>query len=193
MATININQLQIELFKGSNNAKIKRAVREYVVPVYEQAHREMMEEFESHPVTLELDAGPSDGNGSLYGFIGFDKEQPDPIDVLRSELSFATLGNVRIERRGIIYKFIYNTNIPTFEALAEKTPMPWERGRSWIVGIEKGISGFSHYLYKKYMKGSRSGDGIQVKGNVSHTSIRFQRQSYMSKILNNFQRKIGGL
>ena len=37
----------------------------------------------------------------------------------------------------------------------QATPLPFESGRSWLYGIETGISGFGNYMYKKW-KTSRS-------------------------------------
>ena len=65
--------------------------------------------------------------------------------------------------------------------------MPWESGRSWVNGIERGISGFSFYLFKKF-KGSRSGTGLQSKSEVN--SLSFKPTKYLSKIIDNFTKNI---
>ena len=65
--------------------------------------------------------------------------------------------------------------------------MPWEGGRSWVLGIERGISGFGYYLYKKFNEG-RSKEGIQTKNKVRSSS--FKKVRYMSEIINNFVKSI---
>jgi hypothetical protein len=61
--------------------------------------------------------------------------------------------------------------------------MPWEGGRSWVTGIERGISGFSNYLYKKF------GDGRSKEALQSDNKIRlafYRKTTYLTSIINNF-------
>ena len=56
----------------------------------------------------------------------------------------------------------YRVDVPTEAEITTVTPMPWEGGRSWAYGIERGISGYGFYIYKKW-KTSRSGGAIQSR------------------------------
>jgi len=66
--------------------------------------------------------------------------------------------------------------------------MPFEGGRSWVRGVEKGISGFSNYVFKKYFKNSRSGTGLQSEHEVRTGS--FKPTPYLSSILKKFYSKV---
>ena len=69
------------------------------------------------------------------------------------------------------------------ELIKKNTPMPWEGGKSWVSGMEKGISGFGYYIYKKFLKG-RSEEAVQSENKVRGSS--FKRVRYMSEIIKNF-------
>jgi hypothetical protein len=66
--------------------------------------------------------------------------------------------------------------------------MPWEGGRSWLLDIERGISGLGAYLYGRF-KSSRSGTGIQSKYNYANR--RFQNVKYFSEMYSKFLRRLG--
>ena len=45
--------------------------------------------------------------------------------------------------------------------------MPWAKGRSWVRGVEYGMSGIGQYMYSnKDFSQSRSGSAIQNKGKL---------------------------
>ena len=67
--------------------------------------------------------------------------------------------------------------------------MPFENGRSWAAGIEDGISGFTQYIYTKFLDG-RSKEGVQsdrAKGVGS-----FKKQDYLNSLLQDFIKNIRG-
>ena len=66
--------------------------------------------------------------------------------------------------------------------------MPWENGRSWLLDMERGISGLGAYLYGRFAA-SRSGTGIQNKKNYSGRV--FRPVKYFSGIYNNFLKRLG--
>jgi hypothetical protein len=66
--------------------------------------------------------------------------------------------------------------------------MPWEGGRSWLLDIERGISGLGAFLYGRFSS-SRSGGGIQSKYNYSNR--RFQNIKYFSEMYSKFLRRLG--
>lgn len=140
-------------------------------------------EFNNHPVTQEIEAGPTasnssktlNGMGNLFSYIGFFANQM-PIQELRQilEKSFSF-------RRKNNTKFIIE--YPDLNTIKSNTPMPWEGGRSWVLGIEKGISGFGNYMYKKFTAG-RSEEALQTKNKIRGSS--FKRVRYMSEMIKKF-------
>jgi hypothetical protein len=68
--------------------------------------------------------------------------------------------------------------------------MPWAMGRSWVKGIEHGISGLGFYLRKNSI--GRSGGGVQIKSSRVRTG-KFKNVSYISKIFKNFERNMDGI
>ena len=53
--------------------------------------------------------------------------------------------------------------MPTADELYAATPLPWASGRSWLHGVENGMSGLGKYMYSTDFPTSRSGAGIQTK------------------------------
>ena len=59
---------------------LKREGRKKLMRVVNEVHRKLMSEFENHPVTQEIEAGPGTSNisgtlngyGDLFSYIGFD-------------------------------------------------------------------------------------------------------------------------
>jgi hypothetical protein len=112
-----------------------------------------MQEFDRHPVTRELQQGPSStnlsgtlgGTGNLFSFIGF-YSSTDPIgpvrEILKSNLNLASRQK-RIQGANGVQAFRYVLSMPTLDSFNLVARMPWESGNSWVVGIERGISGFS--------------------------------------------------
>ena len=158
---------------------------------FKKIKEEMMSEFNDHPVTKELDqktsADPSSfvGNGSLFGFIGFDRSD-EPAQIVREMLDSSELKFIRIKGETVGFKILY----PSKDELFEATPLPWAAGRSWLRGIEVGLSGLGKYLNID-SDASRSGGGVQSES--SSTSGRFRNTKYITEILNNFIKKIDNL
>ena len=153
--------------------------------------KEMMSEFNNHQVTKELeqktntDSSAFVGNGSLFGFIGFDSSD-EPTSIVREMLESSQIKFVKIRGAIVDFKILY----PSKEELFEATPLPWAAGRSWLRGIEVGLSGLGRYLNIQ-SDASHSGGGIQADNNVR--SGRFKNTQYISQILNNFIKKIENL
>ena len=96
----------------------------------------------------------------------------------KSELKFIKTKSGRLDFR------VFH---PSKEELFAATPLPWASGRSWLRGIESGISGLGRYLNVEN-EASRAGKGIQAKNKLR--SSRFKPTKYISKILNDFIQKI---
>lgn len=160
------------------------------------AKEELLAEFNSHPITQEIDMGPNgenisgtlSGYGCLFSFIGFNSGD-NPTDVIRRKIKNI---HVRVSQNGssITYKIV----APTLENIYRDTPLPWATGRSWVRGIEHGLPNVSMYKHGGDVKGSRSGTGILVKEPPEFSKKsrirRFKNTSYISKMLNDFDDKV---
>lgn len=158
-----------------------------------EAKREMVAEFNAHPVTKEIEMGPKaenvsgtlGGYGNLFTFIGFEKGE-DPIMPIRMMLEKILVSYESSNRGRLMFKIQY----PSKEELFSISPMPWASGRSWLQGIELGMSGLGSYLYKgnKSISSSRSGSAVQIKSNLGRG--RFKNTQYISNIINKFTKRI---
>lgn len=197
---VKINQVKINqaLMKNPKMVKfIKEQVYELAQEYAEKNKQEMINEFDNHPVTKEIDNGPEAsnisntlaGDGNLFSYIGFN-ETDNPTEIVRDILSKSVQvdqkAKITADSKGL--KINFPISGPTLSEIESQTPMPFEAGRSWVRGIEKGISGFSNYVFRKYIKGSRSSTGIQTESEIRTGS--FKPTSYMKNILNKFYSKI---
>jgi len=157
-----------------------------VVKKYEDNKDLFFKEVDVHPITQEIAGGPDasntsntlDGKGNLFSFIGFNKSEFPIEDLMNAlEKSFSIKKQERKDRNR------YIINFATLDKIKNLTKMPWESGNSWVARIEKGISGFSNYMYKKF-ETSRSGSAIQSKNNVRGGS--YKKTSYLTEIINHF-------
>lgn len=162
---------------------------------FDEAKDELIDEFDHHPVTQEIEegvgasngSGTLEGQGDLFSFIGFD-EGSDPIspvrNVLEHELALikSSKGDLTSDSK-INYKF--SLRVPT-ESIKKASPIPWEQGLSWVEGIEKGISGFSHFIRGRFPS-SHSGGGLEAKNEVR--SADFVRVPYLSAMFKNLVSK----
>ncbi len=166
----------------------------------EEAQKRALTEFNRHPITSEIEAGPRaenisgtlGGYGNLYSYIGF-SQGSSPIDTLRSFLIqrpkvFKTSKFIRRQSSG---EFRFRVQIPTYSEMEALSPSPYE-GRSWVKGVEKGISGLGYYLHSRsgLLSGSRSGFGLQVDNRLR--AMTFKPVRYMSTILTKFRKEITG-
>lgn len=174
--------------------EIKTLTQEY----FEQLKSELIEEFESHKVTQEIDAGENsqnisgtlDGIGNLYTFIGFDAtSNPDPLEPIRKAFSKIQLTAVIISRDGSSRSTIL---YPSPDDIFRITPLPWAEGRSWAKGIESGMSGFGKYLsLEEESPKSRSGKGLQAKPKIR--GGKFSNTPYISSMIRSFEKNIKNL
>lgn len=184
MSKVIVPRGAVELVVNQSGKLVRPKVEPSLVKEFKKIREEMLSEFNQHPVTRELDqktgADPSEfvSHGSLFGFIGFEKND-NPSEVVREMLKKSELSFAKITRGRIDFKAFY----PSKEELFAATPMPWASGRSWLKGIESGISGLGKYLNID-SDASRSGGGMQSQYTVR--SARFKATEYISKILNNF-------
>ncbi|MAH46180.1 hypothetical protein CMI37_10135 [Candidatus Pacearchaeota archaeon] len=163
-----------------------------------------LKEFDKHPVTRELSQGPAgvnlsntlNGVGNLFSFIGFYKGQNviGPIrDTLKDHFDLVGAQGKKRGRKGV-EAFTYQLSVPSINSFDLVSRMPWESGNSWVVGIERGISGFSNFMYLKFGEGkeltskSRSGKGLQSRKTLN--AGIFKPIPYITEILNNYRKRL---
>jgi hypothetical protein len=186
-----INKKAIEKAIFTNQA-VKKIVRDIVEKEVEKEKILFRADFESHPVTQELEGGENASNssgtlggyGNLFSFLGFDRGASPTAQVKSLIQSIRIDSNVQASAKG----FKIRVNIPSKEDFAAITPMPWEGGRSWLLDMERGISGLGAYLYGRF-DASRSGSGIQSKYRYSNRTFRAVK--YFSQMYNKFIRRLG--
>ena len=186
-----INKKAIEKAIFTNRA-VKKMVRDIVQKEVEKEKILFRADFESHPVTQELDGGETASNnsgtlggyGNLFSFLGFNNgaNPTAPVKTLIQKIAL----DRNVQSSGNTFKF--KVNIPSKDDFAAVSRMPWEGGRSWLLDIERGISGLGAYLYGRF-KSSRSGTGIQ--SNYNYTNRRFKNVKYFSEMYSKFLRRLG--
>jgi hypothetical protein len=186
---INKKAIQKAIF---TDRAVKKMVRDIVQKEVEKEKALFRADFESHPVTQELDAGENASNnsgtlggyGNLFSFLGFNRgaNPTTPVKSLIQKISLDR--SVQTSNNG----FKLKVNIPSKDDFAAVSPLPWEGGRSWLLDIERGISGLGAYLYGRF-NSSRSGSGIQSKFNYSNRS--FRNVKYFSEMYRKFLRRLG--
>jgi hypothetical protein len=186
---INKKRIQEEIF---NSRAVKKMVRDIVQKEVEKEKALFRAEFEAHPVTQELDGGENASNvsgtlggyGNLFSFLGFNRGA-NPTAPVKSLIQKILLDrNVQASGNGFKIKI----NIPSKEEFAAVARLPWESGRSWLLDIERGISGLGAFLYGRFAS-SRSGGGIQSKYKYSNRT--FRNVKYFSEMYNRFLRRLG--
>lgn len=175
--------------KGQLYIETKKKLKNTIQRKFDMIKSEMIDEFNSHPVTVELDNGENSENisgtlsrGNLFSFIGF-SQGSKPTEIIRQYLMKSTFKFSRSNMSDFKISF----SIPSKEELFDATPLPWATGRSWLKGIEHGMSGLGRYIYGEF-DNSRSGAGIQ--SNYKVFSGKFKNIPYISRILNDAKEKL---
>lgn len=192
MAKLNTRRIDVNLsrIKGINQACFDLAGKKLM-----NEKQQLLNDFNAHPVTKEIEGGVSSPNisgtlggmGNLFSFIGFDSGS-DPVSIIRTLINKIRLvkkiKSKKITRKGVSFGVEFFA--PKLSEFERSTPMPWATGRSWLLGIERGISGFGYYISRKLS--GRSGGGIQSNNQIRSGS--FRNTSYFSKIYSNFFKKV---
>jgi hypothetical protein len=202
MATINKTILNREVKKLLFNKDIQNLAYQKASKEFERIKDQALREFNRHPVTQELEGGIKSSNisntlpgtkdnANLFSFIGF-KEGSNPTQevrqILEEEIDLNQKPTVRNLETGIEFRF--KVLAPTLKSIEARTPLPWENGRSWVKGIERGISGLGYYLSGRFKspEPSQSGGGIQSNYKVRKGS--FITVEYLGGILRNLKEKL---
>jgi len=178
----NINQA---IQRNSFILKEAEEVANKTIKVYAEKY---LVEIENHPVSEEISEGPAaenisrtlDGEGNLFSFIGFERAER-PIEKIKTLIKNNTFIKHKDTKNGI---FSFTVFTPSPEEIYQETPMPFEGGKSWAKGIERGISGFSNYLYGLIFQQSRSGRAIQAENRIRKSN--FRPTSYFNKLYKDF-------
>jgi len=189
---MSIDQIRLEIL---NNPGLEKEARVLAQQVLLENKQELIQQFNEHPVTKEIEAGPDASNqsgtlgnrGNLFSFIGF-PEGSNPIEPVRNLLQKIELSSAKGRTSGSTVQF--KVNMPDQNEFESISKMPWESGRSWLYDIERAISGLGQYLFGQF-KNSRSGTGMQLEKNV--TSNTFTPVKYFGTMLENFAKKLRGI
>ena len=197
MATFNTAKFNKEIVKTLGGTEMRDRARRLAEQKVERAEKEMINHFESHPVTKEIEGGATSsnisrtlgGDGNLFSFIGFMRSSR-PIEPLRTYMR----RSIRLSKIPVyiktgnqgVYKFRLRT--PQIEKIEALTPSPWE-GRSWTRGIERGISGLGNYIFSRSGGfDTRSQTGMQSEHTV--TALAFRPIKYMTSILRTLEEEL---
>ncbi len=155
--------------------------------------QELMKPIEDHPVSRELEDGPDKSSsrflpfGNLFSFFGFVRGTT-PVHELKKYFKFIVKLRSQSQARIAHYqgRFVYEVPVavPDQRNIDSANPLTWEKGKGWTEAIEKGLSNFSHYLFRK-SEASRSGTGLQAK--FAQRSGNFTGTSYLTPIINSFR------
>ena len=184
----------------ASSRSVKTRVARAVLERFEIAKNLLLSEFDNHPVTREIKAGPLSenisntlgGRGNLFTFLGFESGS-DPIFDLRDTIVRELVIKEQLESQGSVRaNSIYYRSVVyfPFSEIRQATPMPWEAGLSWALGIEEGISNFSHYVFTRKLIGhpNRSGHGIQNP--AASFGGEFATTPYLSKMFQDLQHRL---
>lgn len=193
-----------EQFCGLRGAALDSHITKLVKEEYfYPAVYEMIDEFENHPVTQEIEGGIEADNISetfggkfknsegknLYSFIGFNAGET-PISVIRSFFDLKHKYGPKMELSSVNkkrLKFNFKVYTPNIEEIYKQTPIPWAAGLSWVRRIEIGIPGLGRFLNKFGIDSSRSGGGVQVDRELR--PAKFKPVQYLSGIFDRFIKK----
>jgi hypothetical protein len=192
---LRINQNSVKKKLQAPNKKMEQAAIAVAIKQLDEAKEQMLTEFDNHPVTKEIQGGIESSNisgtlggyGNLFSFIGFNKGS-NPIGFLRDLIvnSITLPKKPFAKRRGV---YFFRIKAPTMRDLETETPLPYEESRSWLRGIERGISGLGNFIFRKRNNSySRSGGGLQTERRI-RGGVRFGNIPYLSRILENFYKK----
>ena len=186
----------MESLKTSDLSSLKEKALQQAQEEMSKIKQELLEDYNDHPVTKELEAGADSENisqtlngiGNLTTYIGF-QEGSNPTGPIRDKLKTVILNpKGRVSNNDSNLSFEFDVVAPSIEEIESVGSLPFEQGNSWVKGIENGISGFGAYIYGKMFRNSRSGKGLQ--GRKSFRQGNFRPVSYMNEIMSKFYTKI---
>jgi len=174
---------------------LRRDFEKEINKKFKDLKNEMIKEFLTDPVTIELleGAGASNISGTLGGisnlfaFIGFNSGEQPISPILNMLEGTQIIYKQEVKQRGIGVEF--EVSLPTAEDIFMVTPLPWASGRSWAEGIERGLSGLGYLLRKSE---GRSGAAIQSRVKRVRSG-RFQNRPYISSLIKRYRKRFENL
>lgn len=157
-----VDQLKLQITPAMNSRTVRNIAFNEANRIFKQRKDSLLKDFNSHPITQDLDAGPDAfGNrsqtmagvrGNLYSFIGFPKGT-EPARELAKTIDEGTTIVKSVVFKKEIFGYVIPVSRISFDEIYEKFPYPvsrklggpWNPG-SWIKGIETSMSGLNVYL-----------------------------------------------
>ena len=175
--------------------ELRRNFEKEIKDKFKKIKNELIKEFLSDPVTIEILQGARGSNisgtlggvSNLFAFIGFDSGEQPISPILQSLENIQITHNKEIRKRGIGVEF--DVSMPTAQDIFTITPLPWASGRSWAEGIERGLSGLGYLLRKD---GGRSGAAVQSRVNKIRSG-KFQNRPYISALIRKYTKRFEDL
>ena len=188
-----INKVSIKQ-KAINSLKFRNVAQREAKRKFDKAKAGILQDFLNNVVTREIRGGSSASNssgtlggyGNLYSYIGFYQDM-DPIAPIEDYLKNFRFSVKRVTqaREGLAIQLNW-FNLDTIKSLSL---MPWEEGNSWIMGVERGISGFGNYMYDLVAGRGRSGAATQKKSPVGKVTT-FSTRRYLPTMLEEARKRI---
>lgn len=170
-----------------NLPELKTQIQQGIRNQFENLKKELLQNFDQHPVTQEV-ANPSSENvsntlggyGNLHGFLGI-PEGSNPVGAVRGVLEshVKMKKSITINKRSGVVTFSFT--VPDLKDFSSAAPLEWDT-KNWVEGMERGLSGFQYFMN---VKKGRSGQGIQVRAGIR--GGQFKNRKYMSQLLNDFR------
>ena len=178
--------------KAMNSPKILRAAQAESRAKFNNAKAGILREFLNDVVTREIrggitmsnSSGTLGGYGNLFSYIGF-YEGLDPVAPIEEYLRNFPF-SAKVSNNG--GQMSIRIKWPTMKTIRALSSMPWEEGNSWVDGIERGISGFSNYMYDLTAGKGRSTAAIQ-KGSKTGIVSTFSTRRYLPTMLAQAKKK----
>ena len=202
--TIVVNSARIRKKIASSRTvfkKFKKKSREKLTPVLETANEKLVEEFEAHPASVEMDAGPDNdystyikgGAGNLPSLLGIANSAAEI-----KKISKLLTGSIKIKdvrKTNNEFSLSIKVEVPTIEEINEIAVSPdWIIGDSWIDQLERGVSNVACYFFaNRGFKTSTSGYAIQIKKtwkNITAGHGTVSEKEYISKMLRDLGKEI---
>lgn len=175
---------------------------------FEARKQTLLRAFDNHDVTKEIVAGPTASSkyiddGNLNSLLGFGQQEgPVAVDALRDYLEESVKLSPAARSRMVGNSFIVErTGItPSNDSVYENTTgfLEWVT-RSWVDLIQRGVTGFSAYIYRpngfNSPEPSRSGSGIEATNSKTGKTINYRGGSmkpipYINELLAKFRNSL---
>ena len=147
------------------------------------------DDIDSDPVSQKIEGDPK-----TIGYFGFEEGEL-PVENLKRAMSnrigMTSKSTVRTRKgkssRGATYKF--KVKFPSSKDIYSEyiLSLPWI-SKTWVEGVERGLSGVEKFAYKPG-KG-RSEFGFQLKGNVKDPITPIQDDGYIARIRKYFSENL---